>query len=120
MTRLKRGRFEVDSEQTKKRGTGRGLLKRSRQVLVVLSTSCPNAKVQTEHLSHSDLVWVGEGAIGQLVLRVGIDCSHTTIFSSPGARASVRDGDGRPLSDEEAGTVGVLVTYFTVRYGDVE
>jgi hypothetical protein len=121
MTRLKRGRFEVDSEQTKKLGTGRGLLNISRQVGVVVSTSCPSARAQTEHLSDSDdLVWVGEGANRQLMLQVGIDCSHTTIFSSPGAPASVRDGDGRPLSDEEAGTVVVLVAYFTVRYGDVE
>jgi hypothetical protein len=54
------------------------------------------------------------------MLRVGIECSQATIFSSPGAPASVRDGDGRPLSDEEAGTVEVLVAYFTVGYGDVE
>jgi hypothetical protein len=102
--------------QTKEPGTSSGLLNISRQVGVVVATSCPSARAQTEHLSDSDLVWVGEGANRQLMLRVGIDCSHTTIFSSPGAPPSVRGGDGRPLSDEEAGTVVVLVAYFTIRY----
>jgi hypothetical protein len=106
--------------QTKKPGTSSSLLKSSRQVRVVVAPSCPNPRAQTEHPSDSDLVWVGEGANRQLMLRVGIDCSHATIFSLPGAPASVRDGDGRPLSDEEAGTVEVLVAYFTVGYGDVE
>jgi hypothetical protein len=95
--------------QTKKPGTSSGLLNSSRQVGIVVAASCPNARAQTEHLSDR-----------QLMLRVGIDCSQATIFSSPGAPASVRDGDGRPLSDEEAGTVEVLVAYFTVGYGDVE
>jgi hypothetical protein len=105
--------------QTKKPGTSSGLLNSSRQVGIIVAPSCPSARAQPDYLSDSDLVWVGD-ANRQLMLRIGTDCSHTTTFSSPGAPASVRDGDGRPLSDEEAGTFEVLVAYFTVRYGDVE
>jgi hypothetical protein len=78
MAPLERGRFEADLEQqTKKLGASRGLLKCSKQVSIVVPASCPSARVQTEHLSDSDPIGVGERANRDLVLRGGIECSKT-------------------------------------------